>query len=196
MSGSKRLLLATSNCIAICEPGGEDWRVVRRELMGSFTTSVTNQGDQILVGTRSGIYHSDDGGDSWRAVNNGLTVRHIRWLAAHVDHHKRIFAGSEPAGIFLSLDGGNSWRGSPEVEALRDKQGWYLPYSPEAGCVRGFAFSGTRLLKPASISTLTLGSAFSFIANDADVCWRKKCAIPMLKFLISGIFCNTSVVTR
>jgi hypothetical protein len=143
MGGSKRLFLATSNCIAICEPGGEDWRVVRRELMGSFTTSVTNQGDQILVGTRSGIYHSDDGGDSWRAVNNGLTVRHIRWLAAHVDHHGRIFAGSEPAGIFLSLDGGNSWRGSPEVEALRDKQGWYLPYSPEAGCVRGFAFSGT-----------------------------------------------------
>jgi photosystem II stability/assembly factor-like uncharacterized protein len=27
---------------------------------------------------------------------------------------------------------------------LRDKHGWFLPYSPEAGCVRGFAFQGRR----------------------------------------------------
>ena len=145
MEGSARLLLATSNCIAICEPSGEDWRVARRELMGNFVTSVIAYGEKILVGTRSGIYHSDDEGDSWKAVNNGLTTRHIRWLAAQVDHPGRILAGSEPAGIFLSLDGGNSWRGCPEVQDLRDRQGWYLPYSPEAGCVRGFAFSGARI---------------------------------------------------
>jgi hypothetical protein len=29
----------------------------------------------------------------------------------------------------------------PEVSALRDKHGWFLPYSPEAGCVRGFAIA-------------------------------------------------------
>jgi photosystem II stability/assembly factor-like uncharacterized protein len=144
MDSETWLLLATSNCIAVCEPSGDDWRVARRDLMGSFTTSVISQRDQILVGTRDGIFRSDDGGDSWRAVNNGLTIRYVRWLAAHPDDPERMFAGSEPAGIFLSTDGGNSWRGSPEVEELRDRQGWYLPYSPEAGCVRGFAFYGTR----------------------------------------------------
>jgi photosystem II stability/assembly factor-like uncharacterized protein len=28
---------------------------------------------------------------------------------------------------------------------MRADLGWYLPYSPEAGCVRGFAFSGSRV---------------------------------------------------
>lgn len=37
-----------------------------------------------------------------------------------------------------------TWRECPEVADLRDANGWYLPYSPEAGCVRGFAFHGSR----------------------------------------------------
>jgi photosystem II stability/assembly factor-like uncharacterized protein len=74
-----------------------------------------------------------------------LAIRHIRWMAADPDRPGRIFSGSEPAGIFVSSDGGNSWQGCPEVVDLRDKQGWYLPYSPEAGCIRGFAFSSPRV---------------------------------------------------
>jgi photosystem II stability/assembly factor-like uncharacterized protein len=144
MEGSLQLILGTMNCVAICEATENGWRVVRRDLMGNFATSVLTIGDRILVGTRDGLYLSADGGDSWRAVNTGLTIRHIRWLAAHPEGPGRIFAGSEPAGIFQSVDGGNSWHGSPEVEKLRATLGWYLPYSPEAGCVRGFAFSGTR----------------------------------------------------
>jgi photosystem II stability/assembly factor-like uncharacterized protein len=110
--------------------------------MGSFATSVYAQGRKILIGTRDGIFRSEDQGASWRAVNYGLTTRHIRWIAAHPENPEHIFSGSEPAGIFISLDGGNSWRNCPEVEEIRDAQRWYLPYSPEAGCVRGFAFSG------------------------------------------------------
>lgn len=144
MESGVHLILGTMNCVAICEATVNGWRVVRRDLMGHFTTSVLTIGEKILVGTRDGIYHSADGGDSWRAVNTGLTIRHIRWLAAHPEGPGWIFAGSEPAGIFQSVDGGNSWNGSPEVEEMRATLGWYLPYSPEAGCVRGFAFSGTR----------------------------------------------------
>lgn len=112
--------------------------------MGNYATSVFAQQAQVLLGTRIGIFRSDDMGDSWKMVNNGLTIRHIRWIAGHPDSPGFIFAGSEPAGIFLSTDGGSSWRVTPEVEALREEQRWYLPYSPEAGCVRGFAFSGRR----------------------------------------------------
>ena len=144
MDKRELLILATSNCVAICEPSKDGWRVVRRVLRGNFTTSLLAQRDRILVGTRDGIFRSEDGGDSWRATNNGLTIRHIRWLAAHPDEPQRVYAGSEPAGIFLSVDGGYSWQSNPEVAEMRETQGWYLPYSPEAGCVRDFAFSGAR----------------------------------------------------
>ena len=34
--------------------------------------------------------------------------------------------------------------GRPEVAALRDDLNWNLPYSPAAGCIRGFSFHGLR----------------------------------------------------
>jgi photosystem II stability/assembly factor-like uncharacterized protein len=69
----------------------------------------------------------------------------VRWLAYHPAISDLEFAGTEPAGIFVSQDGAEHWHERPEVAALRDQHGWMLPYSPEAGCVRGFAFHGQRV---------------------------------------------------
>lgn len=107
-------------------------------------SSVIAREGVILAGSESGIFRSEDLGASWQPASRGLTSPHVRWLAFHPDVSDREFAGTEPAGIFLSTDGGDTWRARPEVDALRDRHGWFLPYSPEAGCVRGFAFSGRR----------------------------------------------------
>ena len=56
-----------------------------------------------------------------------------------------MLAGTEPAGIFISSDAGVTWSARPEVESLRDRFGWFLPYSAEAGCVRDFALNGRRV---------------------------------------------------
>ena len=122
------------------------------------------EGDLILAGTQEGIFRSEDGGDSWRATDEGLSIRHIRWLAAHPEDPQRVFAGSEPAGIFLSKDGGLTWDSRPEIERLRDALRWFLPYSPQAGCVRGFAFSGTR-----GYAAVEVGGAL--ISNDRGGTW-------------------------
>ncbi len=144
MGNSESLLLATGEGIAVCKRISGDWQLAKRELPGSYVTSITAHGSLILAGTQDGIFRSEDGGDSWKAVNEGLSIRYIRWLGIHPNDSQRVFAGSEPAGIFLSRDGGLSWESRPEVVRLRDTQRWYLPYSPNAGCVRGFAFSDTR----------------------------------------------------
>lgn len=144
MEISTRLLLATAEGITISEWVADSWQVSKRELSGSHVTSVIAQGDAVLAGTRDGIFRSDDGGASWRETNDGLSLRHIRWLAIHPDDPRRVLAGSEPAGIFLSEDGGMTWDSRQEVERLRDALGWFLPYSPRAGCVRGFALSASR----------------------------------------------------
>jgi photosystem II stability/assembly factor-like uncharacterized protein len=62
-------------------------------------------------------------------------------MAASAIKPKIILAGTEPAEIFISDDEGTTWRKDPKVDELRDKHGWFLPYSPNAGCVRGFAIA-------------------------------------------------------
>jgi len=141
----KQLLVAgTSRGIAIAQWEEGRWRMVRHGLEGKAVTSVINREGAILAGTREGVHRSDDLGATWRESSSGLSIRLVRWLAFHPEISDREFAGTEPAGIFVSHDGGSSWRSCPEVERMRGEFGWSLPYSPEAGCVRGFAFSGGR----------------------------------------------------
>jgi photosystem II stability/assembly factor-like uncharacterized protein len=139
------LYLATRTALAICQRESDTWRVVDRALNDQHVTSVIAREGVILAGTTRGVQRSDDGGQGWRVVTEGLSNPHIRWLAFHPDISDLEFAGTEPAGIFVSRDGAEHWSARPEVTALRDQYKWMLPYSPEAGCVRGFAMNGQRL---------------------------------------------------
>jgi photosystem II stability/assembly factor-like uncharacterized protein len=139
-----KLIFATEQGILICEREGVTWRESARGLAGQHTTSVIAREGVILAGTLKGIFRSDDEGQTWEEASNGLTARHVRWMAFHPDISDLEFAGTEPANIFVSHNGGESWRTCDEVAQLRDQYKWSLPYSPEAGCVRGFAFHGSR----------------------------------------------------
>jgi hypothetical protein len=138
------LLLATTDGLAVYEREGAGWRAARRGLAGQRVLCVIAREGVILAGTRQGVWRSDDLGQTWRAASAGLSQPHVRWLAYHPDISDFEVAGTEPAGIFVSRDGAVSWQACPEVAALRDAHHWFLPYSPEAGCVRGFAFHGAR----------------------------------------------------
>jgi hypothetical protein len=140
-----KLLLATEQGIVICEHAENTWKESLRALKEYAVTSVIGREGVILAGTENGIFRSDDEGQTWEEVSNGLTTPHVRWMAFHPDISNLEFAGTEPANIFVSNNGGESWRACPEVASLRDKFNWSLPYSPEAGCVRGFAFHGSRV---------------------------------------------------
>jgi hypothetical protein len=143
--GSMDLLLATSSGLSVCQHDETGWHPVQQGLDGIYVTSVIAREGAILAGTRDGIYRSDDRGTTWQESGEGLSARHIRWLAYHPYISDFEFAGTEPAGIFTSRDGGMSWRECPEVPEMRRRFGWYLPYSPESGCVRGFAMQADRI---------------------------------------------------
>jgi photosystem II stability/assembly factor-like uncharacterized protein len=138
------LIVASDQGIAICEKDGKDWQTTRTGLDGQRITSVTARQGVILAGSRAGIYRSEDLGMTWGEANTGLSIPYVRWLAFHPDLSDFELTGTEPAGIFISRDGGGSWRECPEVAEMRDRFGWSLPYSPQAGCVRGFAIHGKR----------------------------------------------------
>jgi photosystem II stability/assembly factor-like uncharacterized protein len=138
------LFAGTRQGLLTLERQADAWRETARGLTDRTVTSVIAREAVILAGTTNGIFRSDDSGQTWAPASHGLTTEHVRWLAFHPDFSDFEFAGTEPAGIFVSHDGGGIWRECPEVTRLRDKHRWFLPYSPAAGCVRGFAFHGQR----------------------------------------------------
>lgn len=137
------IYLATDNGLVLCEREDE-WRVIHRGLEGQRVTSLAARDGILLAGTTGGVFRSKDNGQNWVKASAGLSLPYVRWLAYHPDTPVLAFAGTEPAAIFITRDGGDSWRECREVSALREEHGWFLPYSPEAGCVRGFAFHGER----------------------------------------------------
>ncbi len=158
------IYLATNNGLVVANPEG-DWRVTGHGLDGHNVTAVMAREGVTLAGTTDGIYRSDDGGKTWREASAGLGLRHVRGLAYHPDISDCEFAGTEPAGIFLSRDGGEIWQECEEVARLRDRYHWSLPYSPEAGCVRGFAFHGRR-----AYAAVEVGGALC--SYDGGESWR------------------------
>jgi photosystem II stability/assembly factor-like uncharacterized protein len=159
------LFLATGSGLAVCRHDHGEWREVARGLAGQRVTSAIAREGVVLAGTTDGVFRSDDDGRTWRAASAGLAARHVRWLAYHPDISDREFAGTEPAGVFVSHDGAGSWRTCPEVAQLRDAHGWFLPYSPQAGCVRGFAFHGAR-----AYAAVEVGGVLR--SDDGGETWR------------------------
>jgi photosystem II stability/assembly factor-like uncharacterized protein len=159
------LVAATSQGLHICEHRDGEWREIQRSLAGQSLTSVCTRGDTILAGSRDGIWRSNDHGATWAEASQGLTIRHIRWLAYHPTVAGLAFAGTEPAGIFVTEDDGATWQGRPVVERLRDHHGWFLPYSPGAGCVRSFAFHGSRIY-----AAVEIGGVLR--SDDHGASWR------------------------
>ncbi|HEY3343749.1 MAG TPA: hypothetical protein VGJ97_02410 [Anaerolineaceae bacterium] len=158
------IVLATNNGVVIGDRA-DTWHILRSGLEGKQVTSVIAREGVILAGTTDGIFRSDDEGSSWVEGNAGLTHRHVRWLAYHPDISDFEFAGTEPADIFVSRDGAGSWREAAEVAKLRDQFHWFLPYSPKAGCVRGFAVQGSR-----AYAAVEVGGVLR--SDDGGMRWR------------------------
>jgi photosystem II stability/assembly factor-like uncharacterized protein len=159
------LFLATDHGLIAFTREGADWHETARGLAGREVTSVIAREGVILAGTTDGVLRSDDLGQTWHDASAGLAQRHVRWIANHPDISDREFVGTEPAAIFVSRDGAATWRECPEVAHLRDAHRWSLPYSPEAGCVRGFAFHGSR-----AYAAVEVGGALR--SDDGGAAWR------------------------
>lgn len=139
-----KLFAATARGVVTARRDARGWNFSARTLEAQHVTSVVAREGVVLAGSRQGVWRSDDEGATWRSASDGLAISHVRWLAYHPQLSDYEYAGTEPAALFTSLDGARTWLACADVETMRETYGWRLPYSPEAGCVRGFAFHGQR----------------------------------------------------
>ena len=135
------LYIATAIGLFIVTQTDGEWNIVKHTLKDHSLTSIAVTDGVVLAGTQDGVWRSTDNGRTWDKSNRNLAIRYVRWMASAAKPSTAILVGTEPAGIFVSRDGGVTWDPNPEVSGLRDRLGWFLPYSPNAGCVRGFAFA-------------------------------------------------------
>src|SRR5512138_1637218 len=161
----RKLFLATQKGVLLSEHDGSSWVESSQGLTNQHVTSVIAREGVILAGTENGVFRSDDEGQTWTEASDGIFSRHIRWMAYHPDISDLEFAGTEPANIFVSHNGSESWRACPEVADLRDKFKWSLPYSPEAGCVRGFAFHESRVYAAVEVGGV-------LVSDDQGETWQ------------------------
>lgn len=137
------LYIATGIGLFIIGRADGKWESIRHALEDQPLTSIAVSSRMVIVGTSEGLLRSADNGVSWEKVKPRIAIGHVRWLASIRKGSDLVLAGTEPAGILTSADGGATWHRSADVDRLRNINGWYLPYSPRAGCVRGFAaFTG------------------------------------------------------
>jgi photosystem II stability/assembly factor-like uncharacterized protein len=162
--------LATSIGLFIITPANGSWKIVGHTLTDKSLTGVLASGGVILAGTAEGIWRSSDNGRSWSEANETLAMRHVRWMAGSADVASIILVGTEPAGILVSRDSGETWHQNAEVINLREKNGWFLPYSPEAGCVRGFAIAESGPHKDRVYAAVEVGGVL--ISDDGGQNWH------------------------
>ena len=164
------LYMATTNGVLIARRGSAGWHKIEGSLSGQVVTSVAACKRFILAGTQDGIWRSVDLGQNWKEASSHLANRHVRWLACSSESGTVALAGTEPAAIFVSRDRADTWTACPEVENLRDESGWFLPYSPAAGCVRGFSFFGFGAERARVFAAVEVGGIL--ISNNSGNNWQ------------------------
>ncbi|HEX8531267.1 MAG TPA: malectin domain-containing carbohydrate-binding protein, partial [Cytophagales bacterium] len=145
------------------------------------------RGGSYLFAGGSGIARSEDNGESWFSVNNGLSNFMV---SALVEHGGAMYAGTAGAGVFKSTDNGDNWQhlqGGVEmqlVDRLLSHEGvlfvggyyglfrsaddgatWQSLSEQVAGSVDGMTVLGADLF--------ACGSAGVYRSGDGGASWEK-----------------------
>ena len=90
---------------------GDTWTLITPEKVkeeSDDVQTITVQGERLYVGTSDGlIYLSDDMGDSWVSMNDGVMYDDVLTLLPINDN--TVFVGTSDNGVFRTTDAGDSW---------------------------------------------------------------------------------------
>ncbi len=101
------ILLACSEAPTVGPPGAI---LAFRGTSRGRSQSTPKNSRIIYAGTLGeGIFKSVDGGLTWAAINNGLTVLVVRSLVIDPRNSSIVYASTRGGDVFKTLDGGETW---------------------------------------------------------------------------------------
>jgi photosystem II stability/assembly factor-like uncharacterized protein len=151
-----------------------EWVQTHRALQGCFVSALTAREDGVLFAATHGvgIARSDDNGQTWRWINNGLGHFDL-WSARVVklNGRERVYAGAMPAHLYVSDDGEN-WRELPALRQVRSVPQWFFPPPPHLGHVKEIVGHENRLMVGIEVGALLVsddeGESFTELPVDPD----------------------------
>jgi photosystem II stability/assembly factor-like uncharacterized protein len=85
---------------------------------------------RLYAGTnRAGVLRSDDAGQTWHEINQGIIYKDI-WALVQHPASGTLYAGTSPAGVFRSDDRGDTWRACESLWQLPTTRAWRGPVPP------------------------------------------------------------------
>jgi len=90
--------------------------------------------------SKRGMLRSEDGGESWREINNGIIYKETWSL---VQHQKvgDLYVGTGPSSVLKSTDRGDTWIDCEQLRTLPETKEWTFPNPPHVSHVKGLAIS-------------------------------------------------------
>lgn len=106
------LYAGADSVIYISKDAGKSWsRSSVIHPSADFISSVVKYGNSIYAGTYNyGIFRSDDEGQSWQVINDGLPTFDSRTISDFVIENDHLYAGTIGGGVFsLDLKNPSAW---------------------------------------------------------------------------------------
>jgi photosystem II stability/assembly factor-like uncharacterized protein len=69
----------------------------------------------VYITGREGVHRSDDGGMTWKPLNNGFVSTNVRSIAQSATDPNLFYAGTNGSGLYRSRDRGETWEPMPPV---------------------------------------------------------------------------------
>ena len=143
--GSDRILyIGTADGLyqAVSHGNGYETRVLGLQGKGALRSPVVLDGEdrrRIYAATsKGGVHLSEDGGKSWREINNGIIYKETWSLVQHPNTGE-LYVGTGPSSVFKSANGGDSWIDCEQLRSLPETKDWTFPRPPHVSHVKGLA---------------------------------------------------------
>ncbi|WP_455378849.1 WD40/YVTN/BNR-like repeat-containing protein [Petrachloros mirabilis] len=101
--------------------GAKSWQRIGETLADQmFIAMVLDRSRKgvVYITGRDGVHRSEDGGATWKTLNNGFTTTNVRSIAQSATDPKLFYAGTNGSGLYRSLNAGETWEPVPALSNM------------------------------------------------------------------------------